>query len=67
LFGALGEWNDAKALWPVTGRVYVFGQFKKFIFKFKRVVPVELSLSLPNPLLKMKPKDRSSSTAPANP
>lgn len=54
VMGALGEWNDSKQTWPVTGRVYVFGQFKKFIFKFKRVVPVELSLSLPNPLLKMK-------------
>jgi hypothetical protein len=54
LLGALGEWNDSKQTWPVTGRVYVFGQFKKFIFKFKRVVPVELTLSLPNPLLKQK-------------
>ncbi len=54
VMGALGEWNDSKPTWPVTGRVYVFGQFKKFIFKFKRVVPVELSLSLPNPLLKIK-------------
>ena len=50
LLGALGEWNDSKEVWPVTGRVYVFGRFKKFIFNFKRVVPVELSLTLPNPL-----------------
>lgn len=54
LLGALGEWGDAKDLWPVIGRVYVFGQFKKFIFKFKRVVPVELTLSLRNPLLPKK-------------
>ena len=54
LLGALGEWNDSKESWPVTGRVYVFGQFKKFIFKFKRVVPVELAVSLRNPLLKKK-------------
>lgn len=54
LMGALGEWNDSKAVWPVTGRVYVFGQYKKFLFKFKRVVPVELSLSLKNPLPKLK-------------
>lgn len=54
LMGALGDWNESKKVWPVTGRVYVFGQFKKFLFKFKRVVPVELSLSLPNPLLKKK-------------
>ena len=57
LMGALGEWKEAKEMWPVTGRVYVFGQFKKFIFKFKRVVPVELTLSLPNPLLKKKVED----------
>jgi hypothetical protein len=50
MLGALGEWNQPKAVWPVTGRVYVFGQFKKFLFKFKRVVPVELNLSFKNPL-----------------
>jgi hypothetical protein len=50
LLGALGEWNSTKESWPVTGRVYVFGRFKKFLFSFKRVVPVELSLTLPNPL-----------------
>jgi len=50
LLGALGEWNSSKDVWPVTGRVYVFGRFKKFLFSFKRVVPVELSLMLPNPL-----------------
>jgi hypothetical protein len=50
LRGALGEWGKPKDLWPVTGRVYVFGRFRKFSFAFKRVVPVELSLSLPNPL-----------------
>lgn len=50
LLGALGEWNSTKESWPVTGRVYVFGRFKKFLFSFKRVVPVELNLTLPNPL-----------------
>jgi hypothetical protein len=50
LLGALGEWNQPKAVWPVTGRVYVFGRFKKFLFKFKRVVPIELNLSFKNPL-----------------
>jgi hypothetical protein len=52
LLGALGEWNKPKDVWPVTGRVYVFGRFKKFLFKFKRVVPVELDLSFKNPLKK---------------
>jgi hypothetical protein len=50
LWGALGEWSQPKDVWPVTGRVYVFGRFKKFLFKFKRVVPVELELSFRNPL-----------------
>ena len=50
LWGALGEWNKPKDVWPVTGRVYVFGRFKKFLFKFKRVVPVELNLSFKNPI-----------------
>ena len=50
LMGALGEWNQPKDAWPVTGRVYVFGRFKKFLFKFKRVVPIELNLSFKNPL-----------------
>jgi hypothetical protein len=55
LLGALGEWSQPKDVWPVTGRVYVFGRFKKFLFKFKRVVPVELNLSFHNPL---KNKDK---------
>jgi hypothetical protein len=50
LLGALGEWNQPKEVWPVTGRLYVFGHFKKFLFKFKRVVPIELNLSFRNPL-----------------
>lgn len=50
VLGVLGEWNKPKDVWPVTGRVYVFGQFKKFLFKFKRVVPVELDLAFKNPL-----------------
>jgi hypothetical protein len=55
LLGALGEWSQPKDVWPVTGRVYVFGRFKKFVFKFKRVVPVELNLAFRNPL---KSKDK---------
>jgi hypothetical protein len=50
LLAALGDWNASKETWPVTGRVYVFGKFKKFGFSFKRVVPVELNLSMRNPL-----------------
>lgn len=47
---AVDEWSNAKETWPVTGRVYVCGKFKKFMFSFKRCVPVELELSVRNPL-----------------
>ncbi|HEX8097065.1 MAG TPA: hypothetical protein VF507_03475, partial [Pyrinomonadaceae bacterium] len=50
LLGALGEWGASKETWQVTGRAYVFGRYKKFLMKFKRVVPVEIDLQLPNPL-----------------
>lgn len=40
----------AKDEWTVTGRVFVFGRFKKFGFDFKRVVPVEINLKIKNPL-----------------
>ncbi len=54
IFAALGDWTDSKEMWPVTGRVYVFGKFKKKILgisgSFKRVVPVELNLTMRNPL-----------------
>ena len=50
LLAAIGEWTESKETWPVTGRVYVFGKFKKSIFSFKRVVPVELKMTMRNPL-----------------
>ena len=54
MLAALGEWTGSKETWPVTGRVYVFGKFKKKILgistSFKRVVPVELNLTMRNPL-----------------
>ena len=54
ILAALGDWNDSKDTWPVTGRVYVFGKFKKKVLgistSFKRVVPVELNLTMRNPL-----------------
>ena len=50
MLAALGDWSDSKETWPVTGRVYVFGKFKKGLLSFKRVVPVELNLSMRNPL-----------------
>ena len=54
ILAALGDWTDSRDTWPVTGRVYVFGRFKKKILgistSFKRVVPVELNMTMPNPL-----------------
>ncbi len=52
VLAAIGEWSDSKETWPVTGRVYVFGKFKKGLFSFKRCVPVELNLRMRNPLRK---------------
>lgn len=47
---AVGEWSNSKETWPVTGRVYVCGKYKKFLLTFKRCVPVELNLTMRNPL-----------------
>ncbi len=50
VLAAADEWSNSKETWPVTGRVYVCGKFKKSIFSFKRCVPVELNLTMRNPL-----------------
>lgn len=50
LLATVDDWTDSKETWPVTGRVYVFGKFKKGIFSGKRCVPVELNLTMRNPL-----------------
>ena len=50
VLAAIGDWSNSKTMWPVTGRVYVFGKFKKGLFSFKRCVPVELNLTMRNPL-----------------
>jgi hypothetical protein len=47
---AVDEGVNSQATWPVTGRVYVCGKYKKFVFSFKRCVPVELNLTMNNPL-----------------
>lgn len=53
LRGALAEFNESKSEWTVTGRIFVFGHFKKAGFSFKRVVPVEINLKIENPIPKM--------------
>lgn len=50
LRGAMREIKNSQDEWLVTGRVFVFGKFKKFGFSFKRVVPVEVSVKIKNPL-----------------
>jgi len=47
---AIGEGINPQETWPVTGRVYVCGKYKKFVLSFKRCVPVELHLTMKNPL-----------------
>ncbi len=50
-------WKEATASsgkWDVAGRVFVFGRFKKFGFSFKRVVPVDVRLTMPNPLAQLQ-------------
>lgn len=50
LRGAAKEVKESKDEWTVTGRIFVFGQFKKSFLKFKRVVPVEINIKIKNPL-----------------
>lgn len=50
ILGAVDEWTNSKETWPLTGRVYVCGKYKKLLFSFKRCVPVELNLTIQNPL-----------------
>jgi len=52
VLAAIDEWSNSKERWLVTGRVYVFGTFKKSGFSFKRCVPVELNITIRNPLRK---------------
>lgn len=51
LRGASKEWREAKEKWKVTGRVFVFGSFKKFGFRFKRVIVVEVDIEIDTPLV----------------
>jgi hypothetical protein len=44
------EMRDSKSDWTVTGRVFVFGRFRKFGMYHKRVVPVDFEIKIKNPL-----------------
>lgn len=50
LRGASEEFKNSKEEWTVTGRIFVFGRFKKSFLTFKRVVPIEINLKIKNPL-----------------
>lgn len=52
--GAAKEIKSSEDEWLVSGTVFVFGRFKWSIFRFKRVVPIPVSFTIPNPL-----KDRT--------
>lgn len=47
---AWNEMTESKAEWTVTGRVFVFGKFRKYGFYHKRVVPIDIELTIKNPL-----------------
>lgn len=59
LNAAWKEATDSKPEWTVTGRVFVFGRFKKLGFTFKRVIPVDVNLTIKNPLLEFRHKATS--------
>ena len=51
LSGAWREMRESKKQWTVTGRVFVFGRFRRYGFNHRRVVPIDISLTIKNPLL----------------
>lgn len=44
------EMTEERTEWIVTGRVFVFGKFRRYGIHHKRVVPIELNLTIKNPL-----------------
>jgi hypothetical protein len=44
------EMAEKRTEWIVTGRVFVFGKFRRYGFYHKRVVPIDLDLTIKNPL-----------------
>lgn len=44
------EMTETRAEWIVTGRVFVFGKFRRYGIHHKRVVPIDLNLTIKNPL-----------------
>lgn len=48
---AFRELTEVRGEMVVAGTAFVFGKFKKFGFTFKRVVPIKIELTIPNPLI----------------
>jgi hypothetical protein len=48
---AYSELRETKKVWNVTGRAFVFGRFRKFGLLHKRVVPIDINITVKNPLL----------------
>ena len=46
----IDEFLNSKEVWQVSGRIYVCGHFKKYLFTFRRAVPVDVQTSINNPL-----------------
>jgi hypothetical protein len=51
LRAALHEANRSDKVWTITGRVFVFGKFRKYGLEHKRVVPIDINFKIANPLL----------------
>lgn len=49
----IGEIRGSENQWRITGRAFVFGKFKKGIFKFKRVIPMNIDLTIEKPSVKI--------------
>jgi len=45
---AWSEFKNSQDRWLVTGRVLVFGEFRRMGHSFKRVIPVDVSISIKN-------------------
>lgn len=44
------EMRDSQPTWRVRGRVFVFGRFKRLGIHHKRVVPVDIDITIANPV-----------------
>ena len=54
LEAAWSQFKNSQKSWTVTGRVLAFGKFKKMGMEFKRVVPIEVNVSIKNPFISNK-------------